>query len=191
MPLYEGETLETRLQRGRLPFEEAALVFLQIARALGRAHQEGIVHRDVKPSNVMLLTDGMAKVLDFGIATRGGLAGDGPAVGTAAYMSPEQVRGDAADGRADVWALGIVLHEMLTGVRPFEAGDRQGLVRKILADDPMLVATLHPDVPAGIDAILRRALAKSPDQRYPSMPAFAAAVAAVASPGDRARQRWR
>ena len=181
MPLYEGETLEARLRRGRLQFDEAAVVFLQIARALARAHQEGIVHRDVKPSNVMLLADRMAKVLDFGIATRDGLTDQGAPVGTVAYMSPEQLRGDSVDGRADVWALGIVLHEMLTGVRPFDAADQQTVVRNILAGEPALVATSHPDVPAEIDTILRRALAKHAEQRYRSMQAFAAAVAAVSN----------
>jgi predicted ATPase/class 3 adenylate cyclase/tRNA A-37 threonylcarbamoyl transferase component Bud32 len=188
MPLYEGETLERRLARGRLPFREAVRVAVQIARGLARAHEYGIVHRDVKPSNVMLLTDGSAKILDFGIANR-----DHPAVGarvapagTIAYMSPEQVRGAPVDHRADIWSLGVLLHEMLTGVRPFDGSDRERLASAILADDPAILTASHPDVPAGMDDYLRRALAKQPDDRYSSMTALAAALDLLASPpGER------
>jgi predicted ATPase/class 3 adenylate cyclase/tRNA A-37 threonylcarbamoyl transferase component Bud32 len=186
MPLYEGETLEARLTRGRLSFEQAAPIAAQVARGLARAHDGGIVHRDVKPSNVMLLTDGTAKILDFGIALRDDRspAGHGVPVGTIAYMSPEQVRGSAVDHRADIWSLGVLLHEMLTGARPFGGDDRQSVASAILSQDPALRATSHPDVPAGIDELLRRALAKRPEQRYPSMAAFAADLAALASTAE-------
>ena len=183
MPLYDGETLESRLKRGRLSFEQAAPIAAQIARGLARAHEGGIVHRDVKPSNVMLLADGTAKILDFGIAKRDDLSltGSGVPLGTIAYMSPEQVRGNAVDHRADIWSLGVLLHEMLTGARPFGGDDRQSATSAILSREPALLTTSHPDVPDGVDAILRRALAKNADQRYPSMTAFAADLAALVS----------
>jgi tetratricopeptide (TPR) repeat protein/class 3 adenylate cyclase/tRNA A-37 threonylcarbamoyl transferase component Bud32 len=181
MPLYEGETLEARLTRGRLSFEQAAPIVAQIARGLSRAHESGVVHRDVKPSNVMLLTDGTAKILDFGIAQRDDLSSTGHGVppGTIAYMSPEHVGGGMIDHRADIWSLGVLLHEMLTGTRPFGGDDRQSVAAAILSGEPALLATSHPDVPAGIDQVLRRALAKRPEQRYPSMAAFAADLAAL------------
>jgi tetratricopeptide (TPR) repeat protein/class 3 adenylate cyclase len=183
MPLYDGETLQSRLNRGRLAFDEAVPIALQVARGLARAHARGIVHRDVKPSNVMRLADGTVKILDFGIAKFEDLAltGSGAHFGTVAYMSPEHVRGGTIDQRADIWALGILLHEMLTGARPFNGNDRQEVTNAILTSEPRLVTTSHPDVPAGIDAILRRALAKLPEHRYPSMSPFAADLAALAS----------
>ncbi len=171
MPLYAGETLQARLKRGRLSFPDAAPIAVQVARGLARAHDQGIVHCDVKPSNVMLLADGSVKILDFGIARMDDLSpdGQGAPLGTIAYMSPEHVRGATVDHRADIWSLGVLLHEMLTGVRPFGGDDRQAVSRAILAGEPDLVATSHPDVPAGVDAVLRRALAKRPEDRYPSM----------------------
>jgi serine/threonine protein kinase len=186
MPLYEGETLDARLKRGRLMFEQAAPIAAQIMRGLARAHEGGIVHRDVKPSNVMLLADGTAKILDFGIATRGDLSptGHGVPMGTIAYMSPEHVRGSAVDQRTDIWSLGVLLHEMLTGVRPFGGDNRQMVAAAILLREPSLIATSHPDVPAGIDDVLRRALAKQPEDRYPSMAAFAADFAALVSASE-------
>ena len=186
MPLYEGETLEARLTRGRLPFAQAAPIAVQIARGLGRAHEIGIVHRDVKPANVMLLTDGTAKILDFGIAQRDDLspADGGVPVGTIAYMSPEHVGGHAVDHRADIWSLGVVLHEMLTGARPSGGDDRNGIGGAILSCMPAPIAAVHADVPPGLDRIVRRALAKRPEHRYPSMAAFAADLAALVPPGQ-------
>jgi tetratricopeptide (TPR) repeat protein/class 3 adenylate cyclase/tRNA A-37 threonylcarbamoyl transferase component Bud32 len=186
MPVYDGETLQARLQRGRLSFAEAAPIALQVARGLGRAHERGIVHRDLKPSNVMLLSDGTVKILDFGIATMDGLSltGDGVPVGTLAYMSPEHVRGSAVDHRGDIWSLGILLHEMLAGTRPFAGDDRHDVASSILTQDPDLCATSHPDVPAALDDVLRTALAKLPEDRYASMAPLAADLAALASAGD-------
>ena len=184
MPLYEGETLEARVRRGRIPFEDAVPIVIQMARGLSCAHQAGIVHLDVKPSNVMLLADGTAKILDFGIARRDGPSSHAAPLGTIAYMSPEQVRGGAVDQRADVWSLGVVLHEMLTGARPFGGGDRRGVAAAILRDEPALLASSHPDVPAGIDELLQRALAKRPEHRHPSVAALAADLGALASADD-------
>src|SRR5256885_6485875 len=116
----------------------------------GHAHARGVVHRDIKPSNVMLLRDGTAKILDFGIATMEGRSSarvDDGGFGTLGYMSPEHVRGSAIDHRSDIWSLGVLLHEMLTGVRPFRADDVPALADAILNQDPSLIATSHPDVP--------------------------------------------
>ena len=184
MPFYDGETVQARLKRGRVPFEDALPVALHIARGAGRAHARGVVHRDIKPSNVMLLRDGSVKILDFGIATIDDLSpGVETRFGTLPYMSPEHVRGDAIDHRSDIWSLGVLLHEILTGVRPFKGRDASALSDAILNRDPELIATSHPDVPAGIDNVLQRALAKAPENRFPSMAAFAADLTALAPGG--------
>ncbi len=189
MPLYDGETLHARLARGRLSFAEAVGVATQIARGLGRAHECGIVHRDVKPSNVMVLTDGTVKILDFGIAQTGDLSltAHGMPVGTIAYMSPEHVRGHTVDHRSDIWSLGVVLHEMLTAARPFGGNDRETVASAILNRDPDLIATSHPDVPTEVDGLLRRALAKLPEHRYPSMASFVTHLAALVPTADSGR----
>ncbi|HEY2904794.1 MAG TPA: tetratricopeptide repeat protein [Vicinamibacterales bacterium] len=197
MPLYSGETVAAHLKRGRLRFEDALPIALQIARGLASAHAHGIVHRDVKPSNVMLLGDGTVKIVDFGIATieqgqegrerqegRGALAvrvGQvGARFGTLAYMSPEHLRGGVIDHRSDIWSLGVLLHEMLTSVRPFDGDDSAAVADAILNREPEIIATSHPDVPIGIEHTLRRALAKLPENRFPSMTAFAADLMALA-----------
>lgn len=186
MPLYEGETLHARLNRGRLTFQEALPIVLQVARGLGRAHDSGIVHRDVKPANIVVLPDGTAKVLDFGIAQiRDRAFADAPMlIGTTAYMSPEQTNAGVIDARSDIWSLAVVVHEMLAGVRPFGGDDAPEIAQAILTGDPRLTATSYPDVPSGIDRVLRRALAKSPDQRYASMSVLAAELAALAAVTD-------
>ena len=183
MPLYDGETLQARLTRGRCSFEEALPIALQVARGLEHAHTSGIVHRDVKPSNIMVLPDGTAKIVDFGIAQihDAALADPFTLFGTVPYMSPEQASGDAIDCRADIWSFAIVLHELLTGARPFHGDDVSGVIEAIRQREPHLTATTYPDVPAGIDRILRRALAKPPGERYPSMSLMAAELSALAA----------
>ena len=138
MPLYEGETLQGRIERAPLPLAEAVDIALQVAAGLGKAHESAVVHRDVKPSNVMLLADGGVKVLDFGVArvADASLTTPGSAVvGTVAYMSPEQARGEPTDARTDIWALGVVLHEMLTGTRPFRGENLQALHASVLTSE--------------------------------------------------------
>jgi class 3 adenylate cyclase/tetratricopeptide (TPR) repeat protein len=186
MALYEGETLQARLERGRLTFDEALPIALQVARALGYAHDAGVVHRDIKPSNIMLLPDGAAKVLDFGIAQIVGQTLVDPAalIGTVPYMSPEQASGGSVGRRSDIWSLGIVVHEMLTGARPFQRQQTRAVVEAILAEPPRLTASSYPDVPGGLDRVLERALAKAPEDRYPSMALFATDLSALtAAPG--------
>jgi serine/threonine protein kinase len=181
MPLYDGETLQARLDRGRLTFDEALPIALQVARGLGHAHQVGIVHRDVKPSNIVILPNGTAKILDFGIAQIHDVSVVSPHtfMGTVGYMSPEQASAGPVDCRSDIWSLGIVIHEMLSGTRPFEGGDGRAILDAILNQDPRLTATSHADVPAAIDDVLRRTLAKAPGHRYASMLLLAADLAAL------------
>lgn len=186
MPLYEGETLRARIKRGRLVFGEAMPIAIQIARGLGHAHDRGIVHRDVKPSNVMVLADGTVRILDFGIAKVDDPSAIDPLgpLGTIAYMSPEHLSGGSVDHRTDVWSLGVLLHEMITGTRPFHGDSRQELADAILNRDPDLLATSHPEVPTGIDDVLRRALNRRPEDRYPSMATFSSALATLSADAE-------
>ena len=191
MPFVEGETLRARLAReARLPVGEAVRLAREVADALDHAHRRGVVHRDVKPENV-LLQGGHALVADFGIALALEHAGGeritrtGLALGTPHYMAPEQAAGERLlDARADVYALGAVLHEMLAGEPPFAGGSRQAVLRRTLDEPPPPLASRRADVPASLDAAVRRALAKRPAERFPSAAAFAAALAAPAAPAD-------
>ena len=179
MPYVEGETLRSLLDRsGRLSVPEAVRLAREVADALDYAHAHGIVHRDIKPENV-LLQGGHALVADFGIALALEQAGaeritrTGLALGTPQYMAPEQAAGERAlDGRVDVYALGAVLHEMLAGEPPFAAPTRQAVVRRMMHELPPALAIRRPDVPPFLDAAVRRALARLPDERYPSAGAF-------------------
>lgn len=172
MQLVEGPTLRRMLdQRGRLPAGEAADIAAQVAEALDHAHRHGLVHRDIKPANVLVPPDGQIKVTDFGIAKATGdedLTRTGTVVGTARYLAPEQVSGDPVDGRADVYALGLVLYEMLTGALPF-SGDSElttAMARLTRVPDP--VRMHRPDVPPMLEAVVSRSLAREPDDRFPS-----------------------
>ncbi|MDB4892042.1 MAG: protein kinase [Gemmatimonadetes bacterium] len=183
MPFVEGETLRSHLARvGTLPVAEAVRLAREVADALDHAHVRGIVHRDVKPENV-LLQDGHALVADFGIALALEQAGGeritrtGFALGTPQYMSPEQAAGERAlDARVDVYALGAVLHEMLAGEPPFAAPTRQAVVRRMMHELPPALILRRPDVTPVVDAAVRRALARRADDRFPSAAAFAAAL---------------
>jgi serine/threonine-protein kinase len=170
MALYEGETLKERLERGPLSSEETVSIGVQIARGLGAAHARGILHRDVKPGNVILGSDGTARVVDFGLATmfdatRGRTS---PIAGTAAYMSPEQIRGEPLDARSDLWSLGVVLYEMVAGRRPFTGENGQMLRQSILVEDPEPLTQLT-GVPRPLARIVERLLAKEPGLRYGSI----------------------
>lgn len=168
MALYEGKTLKDRLGRGPLPVTEAVDIAVQIARGLAAAHARGIVHRDVKPGNAILLSDGTVKLLDFGLAKLADatLTRQGATPGTVAYMSPEQVRGDPLDQRTDLWSLGVVLHEMLTGMRPFRGGNDSALIHAVLQEDPESVSKRRSEVPPSLARIVERLLRKDPEARY-------------------------
>jgi serine/threonine protein kinase/tetratricopeptide (TPR) repeat protein len=169
MAFYDGETLKKRLQRGRISVGQAVEIANQVAEGLEKAHSAGIIHRDIKPANLMLTGRNEVVILDFGLAK---LAGDltltrpGSSVGTPHYMSPEQTRGDKLDPRTDLWSLGIVLFEMLTGERPFAGDDHVSVARAILDDDPKALRHLGIDVPAELAATVCRLLEKDPGRRY-------------------------
>jgi tetratricopeptide (TPR) repeat protein len=170
----KGKPLSTLLERGPLDPETARRIALDAARGLAAAHALGIVHRDVKPSNLLLAKDGTVKVADFGVARLEGsrLTQTGQTVGTPAYMSPEQAQGKRLDGRSDVFSLGVVLYEMLTGTNPFAAENAPAAMLKVAYEEPPPLATLAPDVPPEFETAVRRALAKDPRTR-PDAIAFA------------------
>jgi serine/threonine protein kinase/tetratricopeptide (TPR) repeat protein len=172
MPFYEGESLRERLSRGPIPVAEALDVAAQLAGALSAAHDKGVVHRDVKPANVMVTPTGQTKLMDFGLARRGDatrMTKTGTTVGTAAYMSPEQARGEEPDARTDVWALGVVLYEMLTGRLPFRGDAEPAVVYSILNTDPELITSVRRDVTTSLEDVVERALTKDPARRYQSV----------------------
>ena len=189
--LVEGETLRERLRRGPLPTREALDHAVTIASALGAAHARGVVHRDLKPENVMISTAGSLKLLDFGVAkfvapaeaataaAHRTLTETGATVGTPAYMAPEQLDGRVVDHRADQFAFGIMLYELLAGRRPFTGATAPELSASILRDEPAHLTSVRPEVPVPLARIVARCLAKNPDDRYTSTTDLAHAVADV------------
>jgi len=169
LEFYEGETLGDRIARGPLPAAEAVAVVRQVAQGLSAAHDASLVHRDIKPANIFLTRDGAVKILDFGLARavdRERQTMTGAALGTPAYLAPEQARGDAVDRRADVWSLGVTLYECLTGKRPFRGDYGQAVIYNILNEDPEPVTDLAPAAGRVLAAVLDRALAKDPARRF-------------------------
>jgi TolB-like protein len=180
MAYYEGETLRERLARGPLDVDEALDILIQLADGLGAAHRAGIVHRDIKPENVMLTGEGRVVILDFGIAkaSDADLETGGAQHGTAAYMSPEQSRGEPTDPRSDIWSTGVLLHELLSGSRPF-SGDGSSLVHAIREDPPAPLAPGRSGIPPALAELVRTCLAKSPAMRLHSAGELAAALRAI------------
>ena len=180
MEYVKGRELRDYLkERKPLPLASAVAVIVQVLRALGHAHASGVVHRDIKPGNIILLADGQVKVADFGIArleTGIGLTQDGMTVGTPGYMAPEQFRGEEADRRTDLYAAAVVLFELLTGVRPFDGRSASEMMYQVLNEPPRQATALNPRLPLGLDAVLDRALAKAPDDRFQDAGAFIAAL---------------
>ena len=200
MELLEGETLRQRLESGPIPARRAIDIAAQIARALAAAHGKGIVHRDIKPENVFLTADGRVKVLDFGLArVEPGLAahtsestatrldtGAGVVLGTAGYMSPEQVRGGAVDHRSDIFALGVVLYELLAGARPFRGDSAVETMNAILTQDPAPLAVSDAALAPAVTAIVEHCLEKEPAGRFQSAQDLAFNLDALRGRSDRA-----
>ncbi|BBP04580.1 hypothetical protein TPL01_17440 [Sulfuriferula plumbiphila] len=172
MEYLQGESLDTLLDNHiRLPIERIAHITLQIANGLAYAHQHGVIHRDVKPANIILMRRGrVVKITDFGIAQipTSAQTGDGALLGSPRYMSPEQVQGRIVDGRSDVFSLGVVLYEMLTGRTPFTGDDLSTILYNIMNFEPAPPSSVNQDVPHAFDRIVMRALSKQPAGRYPT-----------------------
>src|SRR5579864_7963401 len=185
MEFVEGETLAKRLEKGPLALEQVLKYGAQIADALDKAHRSGIVHRDLKPGNIMLTPTG-TKLLDFGlakpvsplasVATLTASAGpanpvteQGTIVGTFQYMSPEQVEGKEVDGRSDIFSIGAVLYEMLTGQRAFQGKSQLSVASAILEKEPAPISTIKPLTPPALDHTIRRCLTKEPERRWQSV----------------------
>jgi serine/threonine protein kinase/Tol biopolymer transport system component len=195
MELLDGETLAARLERGPLRVDEALKIAAQIADALAAAHKQGIVHRDLKPGNVVVTKTG-AKVLDFGVAklrdeaivdaaTRTTpLTSQGTMLGTVQYMAPEQLEGKAVDHRADLFAFGALLYEILTGKRAFEGQSQASVIASILKEDPRPVSQFVPTTPAALDRVVKSCLAKDPDERWQSAGDLARELRWIADPGS-------
>ncbi len=196
--LLEGGTLREKLSRGSLPFRKAVDYGAQTARGLAAAHEKGIVHRDLKPENLFVTNDGRLKILDFGLAklvqrqsedadhtpTVSGQTEPGVVLGTAGYMAPEQVRGQSADHRADLFALGAILYEMLTGKRSFQRPTSAETMTAILNEDPPAISSLVPDTPPALQRVVQRCLEKNPEQRFHSASDLAFALEALSDSGS-------
>ncbi len=186
------ETLKAKIERGPMEFQQVTGLGLQVADAAAAAHAAGIIHRDLKPANIIVTPQGKAKVLDFGLAKRfrpsasemnsqtadstSGLSSAGLIIGTIAYMSPEQTRGEVLDARSDIFSLGCVLYEAATGKRPFTGPSTLAIMHEIAAVDPLPPSAINPDLPREFDLPIQRALAKERGQRYGSASELAEAM---------------
>lgn len=169
MSYYEGETLKKKIEQGPLKIEEAIDITIQIAKGLEKAHEKEIVHRDIKPPNIFITNDGTVKILDFGLAksaSRDTMTQLGSTMGTAAYMSPEQTQGEDVTHRTDIWSLGVVLYEMLTGKLPFRGDYEQAVSYSIMNESQDPLTGLRTGVPIELERIVNKTLEKKPDERY-------------------------
>ncbi|HET6348823.1 MAG TPA: serine/threonine-protein kinase, partial [Candidatus Krumholzibacteria bacterium] len=206
MELVEGETLAQRLEKGALPTADVLRLGTEISDALDRAHRAGVIHRDLKPGNIMLTRSG-AKLMDFGLARATGMAGptgsgvtaltqsptmaapltaEGTIVGTFQYMAPEQLEGNEADARSDLWALGCVLYEMATGKRAFEGKSQASLITSIMGSQPASMSQLAPLTPPGLERVVQACLAKDPADRLQSAHDIRMQLAWIAEGGSQA-----
>ncbi len=172
MAYYDGENLKSKIERAPLPMEEAVDLSVQIAQGLSKAHEQGIIHRDIKPANIMITDDGLVKILDFGLAKlsdQSRVTQTGTTYGTTAYMSPEQSKGEGVNPRTDIWSLGVVLYEALSGKRPFRGDYGQAVVYSILNENPDPLTDLRQDIPDELGEIVARCLDKDPAGRFQNM----------------------
>ncbi len=189
MACVDGDNLGKRIhERGPLPIDDARRILAEVADALAYAHARGVVHRDVKPDNILFDEDGHALVTDFGIATarfHGRLTNTGRAMGTPHYMSPEQAMGKMVDGRSDVYALGVVLYEVLAGAPPFDGPDAYSVGYKHVHEAPVPLEEVDSRIPAAIARVVMRCLLKSPAERYATAAELAEAlIAAISAMGS-------
>ena len=169
MGYYEGETLKKKIERGPLKIDEAIDIAIQITQGLEEAHKHQIVHRDIKPANVLITASGVVKIVDFGLAKLAGqsrVTRTGSTVGTAAYMSPEQAQGLDVNHLTDIWSLGVVLFEMLTGKLPFRREHEAALMYSITNEEPEAITSLRSNVPMELERIVKKAVAKDPEERF-------------------------
>src|SRR5437762_8754533 len=169
MEFLEGESLQHLVEKqGVLPVETVIPMYEQVCSALDAAHSHKIVHRDVKPANIMILESGSVKMTDFGIAKvmHTGMTQAGQIVGTPNYMSPEQVKGRSVDGRSDIFSLGVILYELVTGEKPFGGQNITTVIYKIMNENPISPRELDPTLHLGLSYVIQKSLAKNPDERY-------------------------
>jgi serine/threonine protein kinase len=172
MAYIGGQSLKKKIESGPLELDEALRIATQIAEGLQEAHKKGVVHRDIKSANIMVTEKGQAMIMDFGLArVRGGtlVTKEGMTMGTIAYMSPEQARGEEVDHRTDIWSLGVVLYEMFSGQLPFKGEHDQAVVYSILHEQPKPITDLRSDIPLALEQVVGKALEKNPDERYQHM----------------------
>jgi len=184
MAYIEGQSIREKVSKQPLGVEEAVDIAIQVTEGLEEAHSKGIIHRDVKSANIMVTEKGQAKIMDFGLAKVAGqslITKEAKTMGTVAYMSPEQARGEVVDGRSDIWSLGVVLYEMLTGTLPFKGDHDQSVIYSILHEEPKALSKTRPDAPSGLEQIVGKALAKNPANRYQTMREFREDLKAVAA----------
>jgi serine/threonine protein kinase len=199
MEFVEGQPLEKLLQKGSIPYPRACAWCADVATALGIAHRKGIIHGDVKPANILITDDGRIKITDFGMARLASRdAKDSPLLGTPAYWCPEQILGKPQDARSDLFSLGVVMYEMATGHRPFDANSLQGICSQILSSTPLPPSHANPSIPATFNELIASCLAKDPGQRCSSAESLVAklhplarrsTVEAVTAPAGSLRNR--
>jgi len=190
MEYVEGTSLAERVERGPIPVPDALNYIDQVLNALSYAHQHGVIHRDIKPANMMLTPQGVVKLMDFGIARTGedrGLTMTGTTLGSVNYMSPEQVKGETADARSDLYSVGVSLYEMVAGQRPFQADSDFSIMTAHVKEAPKPPLELQPGIPAALNEIILMAIAKDPARRFQSAEAFRNALSSVRPPSPAAQ----
>ncbi|MFC2088784.1 protein kinase [Calditrichota bacterium] len=175
MACYEGESLKKKIEKGKMKIEDSIEIAVQVAKGLARAHEEGIVHRDIKPANILITSRNEVKIVDFGLAKLSGqtdITKEGSLMGTVAYMSPEQARGEKLDAGTDIWSFGVILYELLTGEPPFKADYDQAVIYSILNENPTPLKEIRPDIPDQLIEIVDRCLKKDRKNRFLSIRDF-------------------